>query len=56
MGTNLFFFPTALTKMEGDEWHFGLEADYFGKMKGGIGIDGISTELQKAMNRLHDRP
>ena len=32
VGSTLFEFPTALCKMEGrEEWHFGLEAEYFGK-------------------------
>lgn len=31
VGTNLFRFPTVLAKKRGrDEWHFGLEAEYFG--------------------------
>lgn len=37
VGTNLYTFPTSLCKMAGkDEWHFGLEADYFGSQNGGI--------------------
>ncbi len=31
VGTNLFRFPTVLAKKRGkEEWHFGLEAEYFG--------------------------
>ena len=56
VGTNLFFFPTALTKMEGkDEWHFGLEADYFGKMKGGICIDGLYGIAEGTKSVMIDR-
>ena len=37
VGSTLFEFPTTLCKMEGkDEWHFGLEAEYFGQQPGGI--------------------
>ena len=31
VGTNLFRFPTVLARKRGrEEWHFGLEAEYFG--------------------------
>ena len=42
VGTNLFTFPTALCKMEGkEEWHFGLEAEYFGNQPGGISVENL---------------
>ena len=37
VGTNLYVFPVQLVKMPGrDEWHFGYEAEYFAKERGGI--------------------
>ena len=42
VGTNLYTFPTALCKMEGkSEWHFGLEAEYFGTQNGGIRVEDL---------------
>lgn len=42
VGTNLFTFPTALCKMEGkNEWHFGLEAEYFGGLSGGVFLENL---------------
>lgn len=37
VGTNQYAFPVSLAKMEGkEEWHFGFEADFFGKRENGI--------------------
>ena len=37
VGTNLYRFATAIgRKPDRNEWHFGLEAEYFGKKMGGI--------------------
>ncbi len=37
VGTNLYRFPTAIgRKPDKNEWHFGFEAEYFGKKMGGI--------------------
>lgn len=48
VGSTLYEFPTSLCKKTGkDEWHFGLEADYFGKMPGGIYIDKLYEIGQK---------
>ncbi len=42
VGTNLFLFPTALGKVKGrKDWHFGLEARYFGTLENGICIDNL---------------
>jgi hypothetical protein len=42
VGTNLFTFPTALCRAEGKpDWHFGLEAEYFGSQPGGIFLDKL---------------
>ena len=42
VGTNLFLFPTALGKVRGRaDWHFGLEAHYFGTLEKGICIDNL---------------
>ena len=39
VGTNQYAFPMSLVKMAGkDEWHFGFEADYFGKRENGIAV------------------
>lgn len=51
-GSSLYEFPTALCKMEGKEdWHFGLEADYFGSQFGGIKLHGL-YELCKEKESL----
>ncbi|MDO4804019.1 MAG: DUF5716 family protein [Lachnospiraceae bacterium] len=42
VGTNLYRFPTAIgRKPDKDEWHFGFEAEYFGKTMGGIYLSDI---------------
>lgn len=42
VGSALYEFPTSLCKKVGkEEWHFGLEAEYFGKMPGGLFVDQI---------------
>lgn len=51
VGTNVFIFPTLLCKMPGkDEWHFGIEADYFSREKGGILIPDLMDRLEKEEN------
>lgn len=40
VGSTLYEFPTTLCK-NGDIWHFGLEAEYFGKQPGGIYVDSL---------------
>ena len=42
VGSTLYEFPTSLCKKVGkEEWHFGLEAEYFGQMPGGTFIDQL---------------
>lgn len=42
VGSTLYEFPTSLCKKVGkEEWQFGLEAEYFGKMPGGLFIDQL---------------
>lgn len=42
VGTNLYTFPTHLTKIAGkEEWHFGLEADYFGSRDNGVPVPDL---------------
>ena len=37
VGSSLYEFPTTLCKIAGkEEWHFGVEAEYFGRQPGGI--------------------
>lgn len=47
VGSSLCEFPTALCKVEGkDEWHFGLEAEYFGQQPGGILLNHLYEQWQ----------
>ncbi len=56
VGTNLFVFPTELAKTEGkSEWHFGLEAEYFGHLKGGILLDDLYDIVQGTEPKMVDR-
>ena len=42
VGTNLFDFPSILAYVPSkNEWHFGLEAEYFGKLPGGIMVSSV---------------
>lgn len=42
VGSTLYEFPTTLCKREdNDNWHFGLEAEYFGQQTDGIYIDDL---------------
>ena len=59
VGTNLYRFPTAIgRKPNKNEWHFGLEAEYFGKKMGGIYLadlyDRAITEIPKDEPRGED--
>lgn len=48
VGSTLYEFPTSLCKKVGrNEWHFGLEAEYFGKMSGTTFIDQLYEISQK---------
>lgn len=48
VGSTLYEFPTSLCKKVGkEEWHFGLEAEYFGKIPGGTYIDRLYDLVQK---------
>lgn len=55
VGTNMFVFPTLLCKMAGkDEWHFGIEADYFGRQSDGILIEGLCDLLKSSDSLVVD--
>lgn len=44
VGTNVYTFPTRLSKaVEGDDWHYGLEAEYFASRKGELLFPDLLT-------------
>ncbi len=52
VGSTLYEFPTSLCKKVGkDEWHFGLEAEYFGQMSDSILIEDL-YELNQSMKSV----
>lgn len=56
VGTSLYDFPTALCKIEGkNEWHFGLEAEYFGHQPGGIYISDLYERCQSETPAIIDK-
>ena len=55
VGTSLYRFPTAIgRKPNKDEWHFGLEAEYFGKKLGGVYLADLYDRAMK--ERPTDEP
>ena len=44
VGTGQYTFPNALSKKPGeDEWHFGLEVEYFVEQQDEIAVDNLYT-------------
>ena len=56
VGSSLYEFPTTLCKIAGkEEWHFGVEAEYFGSQPGGILVENLYELWQGKDTRIVDR-